>query len=197
MKKLILCLAAASAIAQATPLAQVKLIDSGSPLLSSGGTYVGPYKLKVNDRLLNVLCIDLADESRPGAHWSAYLSSLPGQLDQTYHPDEIIQYKEEAYLYSLIVQPGADRVALQGAAWAILDAAYKPSRAAKVWMALAARNYADIDLNGFTIISDSQRHSEKRNQEFITMLDVPEPGLLSVLVGLMLTTVALVGRRRN
>jgi hypothetical protein len=197
MKRLVLWLAIASEVAVGTPLARVELVDSGSPLLVSGRSYVGPYKVQLDKREVEVLCIDFADESKVGTNWSAYVSNLGDQLVHTYHPDKLTLYREEAYLYSLIVQPGSDRIGLQGAAWAILDPTYKPNSSATAWIDKAMRNYASIELNRFAILTDSSTKGETRNQEFITMLPVPEPNWLCVLVGMLLTTLSVMGRRRN
>lgn len=195
MKKLILCSLVMSVAALATPLTSVRLIDAGHPLESNGREYVGPYTLQLNGQSLAVLCVDYLDETKPGDQWAAYLSPLTGDLTHAYRRGDLIQYQEEAYLYTQIVQPGADRIALQAAAWAITDVAYQPSKAAAAWIARAEREYATVDLTGFAVISDAAGRFGARRQKFITRIDVPEPGLLNVLAGLLLVTVALVGRR--
>lgn len=197
MKQLILCSLVMSVAALATPLTPVRLIDAGHPLESNGREYVGPYTLELNGHSLAVLCVDYLDEAKPNDQWTAYLSPLTGDFEHAYYPGDLIQYQEEAYLYTQIVQPGADRIALQAAAWAITDAAFEPSKAAAAWIARAEREYATVDLTGFAVISDAAGRFGARRQEFIARIDVPEPGLLSLLTGLVLVAVALVRRRRG
>jgi hypothetical protein len=181
----------------AAPMTRVTLINSGHPLLGDGSYYVGPYTLQINGRNESVLCIDFVDQSKPGAQWNAYLSMLGGNLASTYHPAELVQYREEAYLFSLITERNADRVDIQHAAWAILDTAYKANKAAEKWVVEAEQNYQTINPGAFEIISEAPGEKGPREQEFIGAVAVPEPALLSLLAGLMMISLSLIGRRRN
>jgi hypothetical protein len=58
-----------------------------------------------------------------------------------------VQYEEEAYLFSLITQPGADRIDIQHAAWAITGG-YTANSAAQHYVDLAAANYSTLNLAG-------------------------------------------------
>lgn len=183
----------AGAILSASPVtsavtAQVKLVNAGSPLIDDGHYYVGPYTLSINGQNFAALCVDVLDESRVGDTWTAALSHVGGDISNTYHPGSDVLYKEEAYLYNLITQPGADRLDIQHAAWFITDASYAINSAARAYVTLAQNNYASMDFSRFELVSSLGPNN--RQQEF--MVGTPEPGSLALLgAGLMLTGLVL------
>ncbi len=195
--KLLACFLLAGAALFAAPLTRVALVDAGRPLIDDGSDYVGPYTLDLNGRNLPVLCIDFADDVEPGEQWAAYVSPLEGSLADTYHADELLQYEEEAYLYTLILQPGADRVSLQHAAWSITDPGYKPEAAAERWVLQAQQEYQTVDPSKFVIISEAPGQKGSRFQEFVTISQTAEPSCLNLLAGLTAIVVALLGRKRS
>jgi hypothetical protein len=90
----------------------VKLV-AGHPLLDDGHYYVGVYDLLINGQTVAALCVDFSDHTSTGDSWTAYLSQVGGDISETYHPSFGVQYEEQAYLFSLITQPGAERIDIQ------------------------------------------------------------------------------------
>lgn len=176
--KLVSLFLLAGALVSAAPIAttQVTLVNAGSPLADDGHYYVGPYTLSINGQNVAAMCVDVLDESHVGDSWLATLSHVDGDISLTYHPDEAIQYKEEAYLYSLITRPGAERVAIQHAAWFLTDPGYAIDAAAQGYVTLAQNNYAGMDFSGFELVSSSVG---TREQEFIVA--TPEPDSIMLL----------------
>lgn len=193
--KLLACLFLACAAIFAAPLTQVTLVNAGKPLMDDGSDYVGPYTLNLSDRNVAALCIDFADDIQVGDRWPAYSSSLASSLADTYQPEKFLAYEEEAYLYTLIIQPGADRIDLQHAAWSITDADYERDSAAERWVLQAQQDYRTIDLTKFVIISEAPGQKGSRSQEFITMSPTAEPSCINLMAGLMAIGLALLGRK--
>ena len=141
-----------------------------------------------------VMCVDANDESYVGQTWTAAISQVGGDISSTYHPDEAVQYKEEAYLFNLITQPGADRIDIQHAAWSITDPAWSIDSAAQSFVTQAENHYADMDFSGFELVSSVS--GDPRAQEFMVS-SAPEPGSLTLLgAGLMLGAAGLVRRKK-
>ena len=180
----------------AAPIAQVTVADAGHPLKSDGTYYVGPYDLRIGTRTAAALCIDVEDQSKVGAHWAAAISNLSGSLAATYQPGELVKYEEEAYLFTLITRPGADRIGLQHAAWALLDLNFAADPTAKKWVIEASKEYRTIDLAGFAIVSEVAGYKGARMQEFLTAA-VPEPSLINFFGGLIAIGLVLLGKRRG
>jgi len=159
----------------------VKLVDAGHPPLSDGHYYVGPYDLLINGQTVAALCIDFADRTNIGQSWTAYLSNVGGDISHTYHPTFDVKYQEEAYLYSLITQPGADRKDIQHAAWAITGG-YWANSDAQYYVDLAAANYDTLDLAGYQIVSGI--NWDNHEQEFLIYTPpcptAPEPASLGL-----------------
>ncbi len=181
----------------AAPLTRVTLVDPGNPSMDDGSYYVGPYTLNVDGRNVAALCIDFSDDVQVGDHWTAYVSSLRGDLADTYHPDEPLEYEEEAYIYTRIIQPEADRVDLQHAAWSITDRDYQPDAAAERWVSQAQRGYQIIDMTNFVIVSGAPGQKGSRSQEFITLSQAAEPSCIDLMAGLTAIGLALLGRKRG
>jgi hypothetical protein len=195
--KLFVCLFAACATLFAAPLTRVALVDAGHPIMDDGSAYVGPYTLNLIGRNVPALCIDFADKVGVGEQWVAYVSSLKGSLADIYHPEKPLAYEEEAYLYTLIMQPGADRVDLQHAAWSITDASYQANAAAEHWVSQAQQDYNTIDLTKFVVISQAPGQTGARSQEFVAMAPVAEPSWVNLMAGLIAIGLALIGRKRG
>lgn len=185
---LFLSLIAAAGILSATPIQTVSadVVNAGTKLVDSNGYYVGPYTLNVNGTNYAALCVDFQDVATLGQTYSAYESQLNGSLADTYHPTWSTQYKEEAYLMSLILQPGADRIDIQHAAWAITDSSYHANSAAQAFINLAVANYSTLDLSKFDIISGTSQGCN-RAQEFIidpsANVATPEPASMLLMGG--------------
>lgn len=178
--------------ALATPITQVKLINAGSPAVVAhsvtidGSTqknvYIGPHTLSMDGESLAALCIAFNDESHINDKWNAYITPVgSSDLSHTYHPTFGVEYEEEAYLFSQIIKPGADRTGLQEAAWditsyGITDSSYKYQIGDNSYIDAALANYNKIDLSGYELVSDTVRHGE---QEFLVQV-APEPGSLAL-----------------
>jgi hypothetical protein len=105
-------------------------------------------------------------------------------LSNTYNPTFAQQYEEEAYLMSLILKPGADRIDIQHAAWAITDSSYKATGTAATYLSQATADYKTADFSQFDIISDIDKTDCNRSQEY--MIDgtaSPEPASMLLLGG--------------
>jgi hypothetical protein len=180
LKKLAFSFLLAAGLLCASPITTtVKLVDAGHPKQDDGHFYVGPYDLLINGQTVAALCIDVADETNPGTSWTAYVSQVGGDISQTYHPSFGVQYEEEAYLHSLITQPGADRIDIQHAAWAITGG-YTANSAAQTYVTLAVNNYSTLNLAGYEIVSGI--NWDNHEQEFLIHTDpvAPEPASLGL-----------------
>ena len=181
----------------AAPITPITLINAGHPAQSDGKHFVGPYTLSLNGRDVPVLCIDFKDETRPGERWNAHVSQLGLDLGDTYHPAELTEYEEEAYLYTLIIEPDADRVGIQHAAWAITDPNFLANAAAERWLLAAQEACRTVRWIDFKIMSEVPDHHGSRKQEFITETLVPEPCLLNLLAGVFAIALAFLRRKER
>jgi|KBSMisStaDraftv2_1062788.scaffolds.fasta_scaffold108601_2 hypothetical protein len=180
LKKLAFCFLLAAGLLCASPITTtVKLVDAGHPPLSDGHYYVGPYDLLINGQTVAALCIDFSDDTRTGTSWTAYLSEVGGDISDTYHPTFDVRYQEEAYLYSLITEPGADRIDIQHAAWAITKG-YTANSAARHYIDLAKANYDTLDLAGYEIVSGINWCNHEQEFLIYTGPAVPEPAALGL-----------------
>jgi hypothetical protein len=195
--KLFVCLFLAGAALFAAPLTSVTLINAGYPLMNDGRDAVGPYTLSLTGGNVPALCIDFADDAQIGERWSAYVSPLEGSLADTYHPEQRVAYEEEAYLYTLITEPAADRTDLQHAAWSLTDSEYVPDASAEHWVSQAQRDYKTIDFKKFVVISEAPGDTGSRSQEFIAVSPVAEPSWINLMAGLTAIGLALIGRKRD
>ena len=195
--KLFVCLFLTCASLFAAPLTKVMLINAGDPPMTDGKDYVGPYTLQLPGGDVPALCIDLADEAQVGEQWTAFVSPLEGSLADTYHPEQRVAYEEEAYLYSLITEPGGDRTDLQHAAWSLTDSAYGPDASAERWISQAQRDYETIDFKKFVVVSEAPGDTGSRSQEFIAVSPVAEPAWINLMAGLTAIGLALIGRKRG
>lgn len=195
MQILFAFLLAATSLAAST-ITTVTLLDAGRPVVRDGRHSVGPYTLRIEGRTLSALCIDLPDQTGVGRSWNAYLNSFGDDLAYTYHPADAVTYAEEAYLYTRILQPGADRIAIQQAAWALTDSDIVPGADAMRWMLRARQDFNEIDLKHFVIVSEVPGRSCSRAQEFVAEIPIPEPALIGLAAGLVLTALAPLFRRQ-
>jgi hypothetical protein len=203
----------AAAALSATPIipdtTNVKMLNAGNPSdivdkvtidgVSKYNVYIGPYTLSLNGVNTTALCIDFFDESNVGDTWSAYVTQVgSSNLSNTYHPAYSREYEEEAYIFSQIIQPGADRTDLQEAAWDIMaygitNSSYKYLIGDNSYIDAALANYSSMNFSGYEIVSDTVAGCE---QEF--MVAAPEPGSCALLgFGLLATAFGISRFRRR
>ncbi len=211
MKKSILSFFLFGAILSAAPV-NVVLLNAGNPLAvnPSGQYYVGPYTLTLNGTATPAMCVDDFIDNNVGSKWRAYETNAASpDLSHTYlgNGSTMVDgisftnsqvYQAEAYLFSLISEPGADRSDIQEAAWAIMD----PTTLSNVFSTNEANveNYLDaayenspsFDASGYIIISDVDKGSK---QEFIA--SAPEPATVALFGGGLLAAGAARFLRRR
>jgi hypothetical protein len=208
MKLLTTFLIAAAALSAAPITTTVKLVNGGSPTdivnkvtidgVSKYNVYIGPYTLQMNGSNMAAMCIDFFDGTNIGDTWTAYVTQVgSSNLSGTYHPTYGQEYEEDAYIFSQIIKPGADRTGLQEAAWDIMaygitNSSYKYLIGDNSYIDAALANYNNINLSGFEIISDTVLGHE---QEFIVC--APEPGSVMLLGAGLLIALGLAARQRR
>lgn len=202
--KLISVFLLAGALLSASPVAT--LVSAGSPLLASNGVYVGPYGLTLDNKLYAALCIDDKDWGSLNAPWDVNVTLISsGNFSNTYNPTKGQEYMEEAWIYSQITKPGADRINLQHAAWDIMDLGIttlahlnsdvSSSDGAYAFISQALTGYASMNFSGYEILSDVNT-GKGREQEFI--IATPEPESVTLLgIGLLLAGLGTVRQRRK
>jgi hypothetical protein len=176
---------------------------SASPVATTNVKLLGPTTLSVNGKSETVMSIDFDDWTDVGSSWKAHLSDVGGNISNTYNPRGAKVYKEEAYLYTQIIDPNISSQTaseLQLAAWYLtsndgwslktfLDYGDGSSPFAKQTyndVAADLRNAAGaiktMDFTGFKIVSDANR-SGYRNEEYIFADPVatPEPATNALL----------------
>jgi len=194
--KLILSFLLAGAVLSASPItASINVVNPGQPVeKDSNGHDVGPYTLNVNGTNVQALCVD--DTDWAPTSWTANVTNLgSGNLSATYHPGDLQEYEEDAWIFTQITQSGANRVALQDAAWDIIDDSITNvsqipnvllGTAVGTDIANAISDYGSVDMSDFEILSGTDPSAQGRPQEFIVAA-TPEPASFALLgAGLLL-----------
>ena len=196
MKKLFsIFLLAAAALSASPATTQITLVNAGSPLMSDGNYAVGPYTISMNGQNYAALCVDFLHQTSVGTTWTAYINTA-SDYPKVYHPDNLVGYGEEAYLYNLITKPNADRVNIQHAAWNITDPNYQIGSVAQTFVNQAQANYMNMNLSGFEVLSAK----DCSQQEFLVWnpsCAAPEPGSFAMLGGGLLVGIGLIRRNRK
>jgi PEP-CTERM motif-containing protein len=209
MKKSILSFFLFGALLSAAPVS-VSFVNGGNPIVNAYGAEVGPYTLSINGHNTPAMCMD--DFYQTSGSWTANATSVTSaDFSQTYLGNSTRNiagytltsgqiYTAEAYLFSLITQPGADRGDIQEAAWAIMD----PTTLQNVftnsntqvlqYLSLAASNYSTFNASGYQIISQVNP-GRNPQQEFMTA--TPEPASFALIGAGLLIAGAFRFSRRN
>lgn len=201
--------AAATALTASADTLNVKLVNAGSPSdiassvtidgVTKTGVYIGPYTLSINGGANTLaMCIDFSIASTVGSSYTGYETNIASNsnLSNTYGESSTI-YEEEAYLFSQIIQPGADRLAIQEAAWDITADSITSdlnfftyfgyeigSTTVAGYINDAVDNYSSMSNAGYAVISDAVKGNE---QEFIVSAPAatsvtPEPSSLVLML---------------
>jgi hypothetical protein len=197
MKKLFSIFVLAAAALSATPATtQLTFVNAGSPVVSDGSYDVGPYTVAINGQNYAALCVDFLHQSSTNTTWTAYVNTI-SDYSKLYHPDNLMGYMEEAYLYNQIILPGADRTDIQHAAWSITDSNYKADSAAQNFVQKAQANFMNVNFAGFEVLSATSGNQ----QEFLiwnpSCATAPEPGSFAMLGGGLLFGIGLIRRNRK
>jgi MYXO-CTERM domain-containing protein len=169
-----------------------------------------PYTLKVDGMNVAGLSVDKNGSNLLG-NWPANITSISsGNFSNTYHPTESVEYKEDAYLYSLITP--SDRVDIQHAAWDIIDNSITNSSqiaglelagklsandGALPYINDALNGYGSFNFSGYEIVSSN---TECYREEYIisSNCDAPEPTSFALLgAGLLMAGASRAWRRRK
>ncbi len=172
--------------------------------------YVGPYGLTINGQRTPAMCMN--DYNNVAGTWNANATPVNSQdLSNTYlgnrsytvagHSYSSAQvYAGEAYLFTELIAPGADRIDLQDAAWTIMDyvtghTPHATGAAIDSIIADVISHSGSFKTAGYEILSQANPGANPE-QEFIVA--TPEPSTL-MLLGAALSVVGIVrfGRRRS
>lgn len=212
--------ATATTLTAAADTINVKLVNAGNPVdiassvtikgQTKSNVYIGPYTLSLNGQNVLAMCIDFGIDSYVGDTYTAYGTTVgSSNLSNTYASSYPAAqagkyYEEQAYLYSLIVQPNADRLAIQEAAWNIT--AYGITDSSYTSQGLANNSYINDALANagnmagtYQIISDTTKFGE---QEFIVdppsaAAVTPEPSSFMLMFAPALAGVEALRRKRQ
>jgi len=200
------------AIVSASPIT-VTLLNANPVQKDSSGRIVSPYTLTVDAMKVAGLSVDDKDGSNLFGNWPANITSISGGVfGNTYHPTEGLEYKEDAYLLSLITQPNSNRVDIQHAAWDIIDDSITNSSqiavlelagklnandGALLYINDALTGYRSFNFSGYEIVSST---TDCYREEFIidSNCDAPEPASFALLgSGLLMAGASRAWRRRR
>ena len=175
-----------------------------------GGDEAGPYTMNVNGQLVPAMCMD--DFRGVSGTWTAWVTPIgSSDLSHTvlgsnltlnedgYSFTGVQAYEMEAYIFSEIVQPKADRANLQLAAWALMDPTTMSnvSQNKDVQKDIAGaynaitNPHSRFNSGGYEILSDIRG----TNQEFIVA--TPEPSMFFLMGAGLVFAGAIRFSRRN
>ncbi|HEX4770412.1 MAG TPA: hypothetical protein VH351_06250 [Bryobacteraceae bacterium] len=200
MRKILLTFLGFAALAAATPVS-VSFLNAGTAFMldADSRALVGPYTLNIGGQKIPAMCVDDFYES--AGTWSANVTSVTsnnlansylGNHNYTLNGIQVSSasiYLDEAYLYSQITKPGADRVDLQDAAWTLMD--YVTSQtphsigdvAVNKILANLAANVNSFNASEYEIVTPIGNGAHVQ-QEFIVAM--PEPASYGLSGGALL-----------
>jgi len=189
MKKTIFSLLIFGAILSASPI-PVTFVSATSD--------IGPYTLNVNGQNVQAMCMDDFLHVSANETWNANVTAVNStDFSNTYFGNQTVSaygytltsaniYTMEAYLFSQITQPNADRTDIQQAAWAIMDqntlnnVINSGNTAVENVLGQALANYSSFDASSYEILSDTTTGSDAA-QEFMTQGSAaPEPATFAL-----------------
>jgi hypothetical protein len=194
----------------------VTFVNAGNPVVVGYGFDVGPYTLSVNGQNTLAMCMD--DFYETSGSWTANQTAVSSSnLAGTYLGNATYNiggytlssgqiYTAEAYLFSLLVKPGADRANIQEAAWAIMDPATlntifsTNNTQVENYLLLAATNYSSFDTTGYQILSQVNpgQHPQQEFMTFIPSTATPEPASIALFgAGLIAVASTRLGRKKK
>ena len=154
------------------------------------------------------MCVDDFIDNNIGDHWTAnktaanssdfsntYLGNSGKAIEGQFFTSAQI-YNAEAYLFSLIIKPGADQANIQEAAWFIMDPTnptYANNGGVQNYLMAAYNNSPSFNSSEFSIISNVNKGCK---QEFM-VASAPEPASFAMLGGALLAAGAARFARRK
>lgn len=214
MKKSLFSFLFLGGLLSAAPV-HVSYLNPGTPAVAVNGVYVGPYTLSINGVTTPAMCMDDFLEVGDGDKWTANKTAVTssnfsgtylGNGDKMVHGENYTSkqvYTAEAYLFSLITKPGADRADIQEAAWAIMDPGTltnvinSNNTGVENYLEAAANNFSSFNSTGYSIISQTGGLHNCSKQEFM-VASTPEPGTIGLFGGgVLLAGISRIFRRRK
>jgi hypothetical protein len=202
------------ALALAVPAKGQSTFELTSPGNTTAfGYYVGPYQaVTIGSSVsspFSVYCVDFTHDVFVGETWSAYVTTIGGDLSSTrLGAAGIAQYREAAFLaYHFAFTPQSGWGDLAASIWQIMNpgAPGEPAPSTSYWTTYAAAHYLDYGTARYddvAIITPINKSDAMSAQEFITatrpVTATPEPEETLLLgLGLMSIGVALWWRRQT
>ena len=218
-KSLLSLLVVFGGVLTAAPV-NVTFVDAGNPLVHYNGEPAGPYTVNVNGVSTPAICMDDFLYVGFGDTWTANTTAVNSSnfsqtylgsgdlgntsrtiLGQTYNTSQV--YTAEAYLFSQLTQPKADRGPIQYAAWAIMDPQMLSSilqsqdTAVETYVRMALDNLS-FNTGGFTILSQTGYYNGYTYKQEFMVASTPEPASVVLLgTGLLIAGISRFLRRRN
>lgn len=182
----------------------------------SADSTIGPYTLSINGKNVQAMCMDDFLEVHSGETWTANVTALNStDFSNTYLGNVTVSeagynltsasiYGMEAYLFSQIIQPNADRTDIQDAAWAIMDPATlnnvvtTNNTAVEGILQQALASSSSFNTSGYEIISGIGLNCDSPQEFIIQSSAAPEPATLALFgAGLIAAGAARFLRRKK
>lgn len=144
------------------------------------------------------MCMDDFLSNSIGETWSANVTAVNGtNFSNTYFGNQAVNvggynvtasevYGIEAYLFSEITRPNADRTDIQEAAWAVMDPVTlanvvgSNNTAVEGYLEGALANYSSLNTAGYEILSDVSINCNSAQEFMIQTSAAPEPATFAL-----------------